>query len=49
LPENPAVKVEMHPLFVQGAQTPLWGRQDFMKRYDVTFLEGQQRFIITTS
>ena len=47
VPEIADVVIEMRPMFIEGAQVALWGRQDFMSRFDVTFRERQQEFIIT--
>jgi hypothetical protein len=44
VPEVPDVKVVMLPLFIPGSQGALWGRQDFMARFDVGFQERLQRF-----
>jgi hypothetical protein len=47
VPEIPDVEIEMYPQFVRGAQLVLWGRRDFMTRFDVTIQESQKAFIIT--
>ncbi|HEY5428113.1 MAG TPA: hypothetical protein VIK04_03285 [Solirubrobacteraceae bacterium] len=47
VPEIPAVVIDLHPMFVPGSRTILWGRQDVMRRFDVTIMESQQRFSIT--
>jgi hypothetical protein len=47
VPEIPAVVVQIYPAFVPGSQLVLWGRQDFMARFDVAMMEKQQRFSIT--
>lgn len=47
VPEIPDVTIEMLPLFVQGSQYPLWGRLDFMAKFDLTIQENQQQFSIT--
>jgi hypothetical protein len=43
----PAVVIPITPTFVPGSQLVLWGRQDFMARFDVTVMEKQQQFSIT--
>lgn len=47
VPEIPSVKVSFQPLFIQGARTILWGRQDFMQHFDVTIMHSRQTFAIT--
>lgn len=46
VPEIPEVQIEIFPLFIPGSQSALWGRQDFMARFDVGFQERLQRFSI---
>ena len=46
VPEAPDLVMEMHPVFVEGAQSALWGRMDFMLHYLVTIMEPQQAFAI---
>jgi hypothetical protein len=45
--EIPDLVIEMHPVFVEGSQAPLWGRGDFMRHFGVTIMELQQSFVIT--
>jgi len=47
VPEVADLVMEMHPIFVDGSQSPLWGRRDFMRYYNVTIMETQQAFSIT--
>jgi hypothetical protein len=47
VPEIPLHTVRFEPVFIQGGQTVLWGRHDFMMRFDVGIFESQQRFTIT--
>jgi len=45
--EIPDVPVSFEPVFVQGGKTVLWGRQDFMMKFDGGIMESTQRFSIT--
>ncbi|MGI9183770.1 MAG: hypothetical protein ACR2GZ_02220 [Solirubrobacteraceae bacterium] len=47
VPEIPAVSVAFEPIFIQGGKTVLWGRHDFMRKFDVGIMESTQRFSIT--
>jgi hypothetical protein len=47
VPEIPAHPVTFEPLFIQGSRTILWGRHDFMRRFNVQIMETLQRFSIT--
>jgi hypothetical protein len=47
VPEIPGPVVSFAPMFVQGSKTVLWGRTDFMSRFDVTILERSSQFSIT--
>jgi hypothetical protein len=47
VPEIPDVKIEFHPVFVEGMQMVLLGRTDFMAAFDVTLMESQQLFSLT--
>jgi hypothetical protein len=47
VPEAPGVEIEMLPLFVAGSEIVLWGRRDFMRRFEVLISESHQRFSIT--
>lgn len=47
VPEIPAVTVVVHPTFVQGSRTILWGRQDVMRSFDVSIMESRQCFSIS--
>lgn len=48
VPEIPDVVIETTPLFVPGSQLVLWGRCDFMARFDVAVIERRQIFTLTT-
>jgi hypothetical protein len=47
VPEIPDIEVELFPQFVLGSDLALWGRMDFMKRFEVTIQEFNQNFTIT--
>lgn len=47
VPEIPGVTVNFEPIFVQGGKTVLWGRHDFMRKFDVGIMESTQRFSIS--
>jgi hypothetical protein len=47
VPEIPSHTVNFEPVFIEGGQMVLWGRQDFMMRFDVGIFESEQRFTIT--
>jgi hypothetical protein len=47
VPEIEDVVIEIHPLFVLGSTTVLWGRRDVMRHFDVTIMESQQAFSLT--
>jgi hypothetical protein len=44
-PED-AVEVLITPSFLSELPTVIWGRLDFMVKYEVTILESQKRFVI---
>jgi hypothetical protein len=46
VPEIPDVVFDIYPQFIRGAQMVLWGRRDFMRTFDVTIQEADQRFIV---
>lgn len=46
VPELPQHTVSFKPTFVPGSRTVLWGRKDFMLRFNVTFMEAAQHFSI---
>lgn len=48
VPEIPGSVIEFYPQFIQGSQMVLWGRQDFMNRFDVMIQESKQAFTITS-
>jgi hypothetical protein len=43
----PHPEIELHPTFVEGGSTPLWGRGDFFATFGVSFDERAQQFTIT--
>ena len=47
VPEIPEYVFEITPCFVEGCQIALWGRTDFMHRFDVHIMERSQRFELT--
>jgi hypothetical protein len=47
VPEIPDLVIEIWPLFVPGSQIALWGRQDFMTRFEVSLMESQKRISLT--
>ena len=38
---------DLWPTFVQGNQTPLWGRADFFRAFGIGFDESNQRFSLS--
>ncbi len=49
LPELPSLTVEFYPRFCEGLQFALWGRADFMAQFEVTFVQAEQRFLLTAN
>lgn len=49
IPEIPGLTFEIWPSFVQGCQTALWGRADFMRQFNITIMERAQQFVLTRS
>jgi len=47
IPEIPSKVFDIHPCFVEGCQTPLWGRADLMQHFDVTIMERKKQFALT--
>ena len=47
VPELPGITMELRPSFIVGAQMVLWGRNDFMTYFDVTFQQRDEKFILT--
>lgn len=43
----PHIIIDIWPLFLPGGQMVLWGRSDFMTRYDIGIMEKAQQFSIT--
>jgi hypothetical protein len=48
VPELAEVVFDLHPCFVHGCQTPLWGRKDLMAHFDITIMERRQQFSLRT-
>jgi hypothetical protein len=40
---------ELLPCFSPGANSPVWGRRDFLRHFDLTLMERRQQFSITPS
>ena len=47
VPEIPGRVFDLNPCFVQGCQTPLWGRSCLMRHFDITIMETKQQFSLT--
>lgn len=47
VPEVEKIVIDIRPLFIPGSQMVLWGRDDFMMRFDVAIREKAQEFSIT--
>lgn len=46
VPGLESVQISLSPIFVPGAQTPLWGRRDVMRPFKVLFDETGQAFTL---
>ncbi len=42
----PSVSISLRPIFVPGAQTPLWGRTDVMRPFKVLFDDTDEAFTL---
>lgn len=42
----PSVPIGLSPIFVPGAQTPLWGRTDVMRPFKVLFDDAGEEFTL---
>ena len=47
VPELANIIFDLNPSFVEGSQTPLWGRKDLFRRFDIAFMENAQQFALT--
>jgi hypothetical protein len=47
IPEIPGFVFELQPCFINGCQTPLWGRKDLFQHFDVNVMERRKQFSLT--
>lgn len=48
VPEMADIVFDLHPCFVHGCQTALWGRKDLMNHFDVAIMERRKQFSLTS-